>query len=78
MSSKENSVERPSDKSQNNGDTEKGKNGDEKPVVGIFSPQLGHVRREILWKWCLTTVTLMAFIMAILSICANQSSSLVE
>lgn len=69
MSSKENSQERPNNDSQQNGDTEK-TGGDEKPQpVGLFSPTLKHVRREIAWKWCLTTVILMAFIMAILSIC---------
>jgi hypothetical protein len=70
MSSKENSPERPSDNSQQNGESEKGKDGDEKPKpVGLFSPELKHVRREIAWKWCLTTLTLMAAIMAVLSLC---------
>jgi hypothetical protein len=70
MSSKENSPERPSDNAQQNGESEKGKDGDEKPKpVGLFSPELKHVRREIAWKWCLTTLTLMAAIMAVLSLC---------
>lgn len=67
MSSKENSPERPSDNAQQNGDSEK---GDEKPKpVGLFSPELKHVRREIAWKWLLTTVILMIAIMAVLSLC---------
>ncbi|KAG9530048.1 hypothetical protein KCU93_g3041, partial [Aureobasidium melanogenum] len=69
MSSKENSPERPSDNKQQNGDSEKGKEGDEKPKpVGLFSPELKHVRREIAWKWLLTTVILMIAIMAVLSL----------
>ncbi|KAH0145946.1 hypothetical protein KCU67_g12439, partial [Aureobasidium melanogenum] len=69
MSSKENSPERPSDNKQQNGDSEKGKDGDEKPKpVGLFSPELKHVRREIAWKWLLTTVILMIAIMAVLSL----------
>lgn len=36
--------------------------------VGLFSPQLKHLRKGILMRWILTTVTLMAFIMAILSV----------
>jgi len=68
MSSKENSPERSSDNAQQNGESEKGK--DEKPKpVGLFSPELKQVRREIAWKWLLTTVTLMAAIMAVLSLC---------
>jgi len=70
MSSKENSPERSSDNAQQNGESEKGK--DEKPKpVGLFSPELKQVRREIAWKWLLTTVTLMAAIMAVLSLCES-------
>lgn len=50
----------------NGGDSEKG-DGPPKPV-GFFDHSLSHVRKEIFAKWCLTTVTLMVFIMAILSI----------
>lgn len=50
----------------NGGDSEKG-DGPPKPV-GFFDHSLAHVRKEIFAKWCLTTVTLMVFIMAILSI----------
>ena len=74
MSSKENSPERPSDNAQQNGDSEK---SDEKPKpVGLFSPELKHVRREIAWKWCLTTLTLMAAIMAVLSLCESRVTTL--
>lgn len=75
MSSKENSPERPSDNSRQDGDNENG--GQEKPKpVGLFSPTLKHVRREIAWKWCLTTIILMAFIIGILSLCmANPHTS---
>ncbi|KAG2164500.1 hypothetical protein D6C86_07485 [Aureobasidium pullulans] len=68
MSSKENSRERPSDNSQQDGDSEE-KGEEEKPKpVGIFSPELKDVKKEIVKKWCLTTVTLMAAIMAVLSL----------
>ena len=53
--------------SNNGGDSEHGKDGPPKPV-GFFDHSLSDVRKEIVKKWCLTTVTLMAFIMAILSI----------
>jgi hypothetical protein len=77
MSSKENSPERSSDNAQQNSESEKGKDGDEKPKpVGLFSPELKHVRREIAWKWCLTTLTLMAAIMAVLSLCEFSVTSL--
>ncbi|CAD0111020.1 unnamed protein product [Aureobasidium uvarum] len=70
MSSKENSPERPNDNAQQNSDSEKGKDGNEEPKpVGLFSPELKHVRREIAWKWLLTTVILMIAIMGVLSLC---------
>ena len=79
MSSKENSPERPSDNAQQNSESENGKDGEEKPKpVGLFSPELKHVRREIAWKWCLTTVTLMAAIMAVLSLCKSSIPTLVR
>jgi len=49
--------------------------GDEKGVeqspkpVGFWSPKLKHVRQESFRKWLLTTVVLMVFILAVLSIC---------
>lgn len=77
MSSKENSPERSSDNAQQNGESEKG--NDEKPKpVGLFSPELKQVRKEIAWKWLLTTVTLMAAIMAVLSLCRFLATTLVK
>ncbi|KAL9079247.1 MAG: hypothetical protein Q9157_001865 [Trypethelium eluteriae] len=46
---------------------EKGDGGSLAPV-GFWDSRLKHVRREAFSKWLLTTVVLMAFIMAILSI----------
>lgn len=77
MSSKENSPERSSDNAQQNGESEKGK--DEKPQpVGLFSPELKQVRKEIAWKWLLTTLTLMAAIMAVLSLCEFLINTLIK
>ncbi|GAB7346811.1 hypothetical protein MBLNU459_g1909t1 [Dothideomycetes sp. NU459] len=56
-----------SDNNQSNAETEKG--GDQPPPpVGFFDHSLKKVRREVFGRWCLTTVTLMAFILGILSI----------
>lgn len=71
MSSKENSTERPSDHKQQNGDSEKDEESEKPKPVGLFSPELKHVRREIAWKWLLTTVILMIAIMAVLSLCES-------
>ena len=49
-------------------DNEKGEEAPPTPV-GFFHPGLDHVRREVFWKWSLTTVVLMTFILAVLSIC---------
>lgn len=77
MSSKENSPERSSDNAQQNDESEKGE--DEKPQpVGLFSPELKQVRKEIAWKWLLTTITLMAAIMAVLSLCEFLIGSLIK
>lgn len=48
-------------------DSERGNEGPPKPV-GFFDHSLKAVRKEIFQKWCLTTVTLMIFILAVLSI----------
>lgn len=51
-------------------DNSEGESGEEKKPepVGFFSPELNHVRSGIFKRWALTTVTLMTFILAILSV----------
>lgn len=57
-----------SENNQANSDSEKG--GEQKPKeVGFFDHSLKKVRRQVFGRWALTTVTLMAFILGILSIC---------
>jgi len=51
----------------NGGDSEQGKGGPPQPV-GFFDHSLSHVRKDIFSKWLLTTVTLMVFILGVLSI----------
>lgn len=51
-------------------DGEKGGSEDEKPTpVGFWDPALKHVRLEAMRKWVYTTTVLMAFILAVLSMC---------
>lgn len=58
---------------QNEGDSadsdnaEKGADSPPKPV-GFFDHSLNHVRKEVFWKWALTTLVLCIFILAVLSI----------
>ena len=60
--------------SSNGGDNAQKEKGDGGPPapVGFWDPRLKHVRREAFSKWLLTTVVLMAFIMAVLSICEEK------
>jgi hypothetical protein len=56
----------------NNSDSQEGdteKSGGPPQPVGFFDPSLSAVRKEVVWKWCLTTVVLMIFILGVLSIC---------
>lgn len=52
------------------GDAEKGEEQGPPQPVGFWHPALKHVRHEAMWKWLLTTVVLMCFILSVLSICA--------
>jgi len=49
---------------------EKGDDGPPAPV-GFFDHSLNAVRKEVFLKWGLTTVVLMTFILAVLSICTD-------
>lgn len=60
--------DRPDEKQQ--GDAEKGAEQGPPQPVGFWHPALKHVRHEAMWKWLLTTVVLMCFILSVLSICA--------
>lgn len=61
-----------SDNNQSKSDSENG--GKEKPPqpVGFFDHSLKAVRGQVFRRWALTTVTLMTFILGILSICENK------
>ena len=54
----------------NNSTVENGRPHEEKQVtpVGFWDPSLSHVRNRAFLKWIITTATLMAFILAVLSI----------
>ena len=60
----------PTQNGHSDGD-DKAEKGDEGPPapVGFFDHSLNAVRKEVLWKWALTTLVLMIFILAVLSIC---------
>lgn len=62
MSDKENENQSHGSKGSENGD------GEPPKPVGFFDHSLSHVRKEIFLKWILTTVTLMIFILGVLSI----------
>lgn len=51
----------------------KAEKGDEGPPtpVGFFDHSLHAVRKEVFWKWGLTTLVLMLFILGVLSICMS-------
>ena len=53
------------------GDSDHAEKGEDAPPtpVGFFHSSLDHVRKEVFWKWCLTTLVLCVFILGILSIC---------
>jgi len=51
---------------------DKAEKGDEGPSlipVGFFDHSLHAVRKEVFWKWALTTLVLMCVILGVLSIC---------
>jgi hypothetical protein len=70
--SAENNDNNPQDAKHEN-DAENGKPHEDTPdaPVGFWDPSLKKVRNRAFGKWLLTTATLMAFILAVLSIVCN-------
>jgi len=61
---------------KDDGGEEGGKSSKPPTPVGFWDHRLAHVRKEAMLKWLLTTVVLMCFILAVLSICKGDSNSL--